>query len=684
MKDIRRIINRRALAVVGQIAIFLGVVLLCTVMFPRRTEYFKYFYEVGKPWGYELLTAGKDFPIYKTDLALQEERAQVLCNYAPYYNINLTLSQQYIGKIMHSGQTDSLPDEAKNYLRGKLSAVYAKGVVGLPDMERLAQAGQKRITIVNDRRVASTVLVRDCYTPRTAYSAVVDMAPVSFQHKLKNLDLNNDLQPNLEFDSITSSQVKQSLLDGVSLTEGMVQAGAKIIDRGEIVTENTAQILNSMRIAYTEDGDNHRQSLLSRVGDVALLCLFLAMLVVYLGMFRRKWLSDFRTLLFFALLIILMVGLACVTLGYTKFSIYLVPFAWVPIMVCVFYDSRTAFVLHLVTVLIVSLVVPAPFDLLVVQLTVGMVAVSGLKEMTQRAQLAHSAGWILLTYVLVYTAFTLAVTGDASMLRWQIYLCFLINALLVIFAYGLVYLCEKVFGFVSSITLVELTNVNSHLMLEFAEKAPGTFQHSLQVSNLATEAARKVNANALLVRTGALYHDIGKMANPQYFTENQLDHVNPLKDLPYDQAAQIIISHVSEGVRIAQKHKLPAAIIRLIATHHGTSRTGYFYNSYVNEHPGETIDPVPFTYPGPRPATKEGGILMMADAVEACSRSLSEYTPESISAMVEKIVGAQVAGGQLKETPLSFKDVEDIKEVFKEKLTNMYHHRIAYPELKKQ
>lgn len=683
MKDIHQIINRRILIAIGQISIFFAVVVLCAIMFPRRSEYFKYFYEVGKPWGYELLTAEKDFPVYKTEPALKEERAQVLRNYAPYYNIDLMLSQQFIGEIMQSAQTDSLSDEAKNYLRGKLSAVYAKGVLGLPDVERLAQTGQNRITIVNDRRVASTVLVRDCYTPRTAYSAVVDMAPASFRHKLKNLDLNNDLQPNLVFDSITSSQAKQSLLDGVSLTEGMVQAGAKIIDRGEIVTESTAQVLNSMRIASEDDG-NHRQSVLSRVGDVALLCLFLAMLVVYLDMFRRKWLTDFRTLLFFALLIVLMVGLSCVTLGYTKFSIYLVPFAWVPIMVCVFYDSRTAFVLHLVTVLIVSIVVPAPFDFLVVQITAGMVAVSSLKEMTQRAQLAHTAGWILLACVLVYTAFTLAVTGDAVMLRWQIYLCFLINALLVVFAYGLVYLCEKSFGFVSSITLVELTNVNSHLMMEFAEKAPGTFQHSLQVSNLATEAARKVNANALLVRTGALYHDIGKMANPQYFTENQLDHVNPLKDLPYDQAAQIIISHVSEGIRIAQKHKLPAAIIRFIATHHGTSRTGYFYNSYVNEHPGETIDPAPFTYPGPRPTTKEGGILMMADAVEACSRSLSEYTPESISEMVEKIVGAQVTSGQLKETPLSFKDVEDIKEVFKEKLTNMYHHRIAYPELKKQ
>lgn len=684
MKDIRRILNKQTLTTIAQVCIFLAVVVVCAALFPRQSQYFKYFYEVGKPWGYELLTAEKAFPIYKTEATLQKEREQVLRNYAPYFNIDLIASQQHIEKIMNSEQTDSLPEEAKAYLRGKLSAVYAKGVIGLQDIEWLAQSNQSRITVVNDQRVASAVLVRDCYTPRSAYSAVVDMAPVSLQHQLKNLRLNNDLQPNLLFDSITSMQVKQSLLDGVSLTEGMVQAGAKIIDRGEIVTENTNQILNSLRITYMEDGVDRRQSALAEAGDIVLLCLFLAMLVVYLFMFRRKWLSDLRTLLFFALLIILMVALSCITLKYTKFSIYLIPFAWIPVMVCVFYDSRTAFLLHLVTVLIVSLVVPAPFDFLVIQITAGIVAVSALKEMTQRAQLAHTAIWILLVYIMVYTSFTLAVTGDTAMLHWQVYLCFFINALLVVCAYGLVYLCEKSFGFVSSITLVELTNINSRLMLEFAEKAPGTFQHSLQVSNLATEAARRVNANALLVRTGALYHDIGKMANPQYFTENQMDHVNPLQDMPYEKAAQIIISHVSEGVRIAQKNKLPATIIRFINTHHGTSRTGYFYNSYANEHQGETIDPTPFTYPGPRPSTKEGGILMMADAVEACSRSLQEYTPENISCMVEKIIGSQIASGQLKDTPLSFKDVEDIKETFKEKLTNMYHHRIAYPELKKQ
>lgn len=684
MKKIRNIIGRKTLVLSGQICIFLAVVLICAAMFPRQAHNFKYFYEIGKPWGYELLTAEKDFPIYKTDATLQKEREQVLRNYAPYYNIDLTIAQTQIDKILHSHSTDSLTDEERTYLYSKLHTIYAKGIIDPADIEQLTKDQQTRITLVDERRVASTVLVRECYTPRAAYSAVVDLAPIAYQTDLKRLNLNNDLQPNIVFDTITSQQVRQSLLDGISLTEGMVQAGAKIIDRGEIVTEYTAQILNSLSIDYLTNGGNSKQSLLAEIGDIALLCLFLVMLVVYLCVFRREWITDFRTLLFFALLIIIMVGISCLTLQYTKFSIYLVPFAWVPIMVCVFYDSRTAFIMHLITVLIVSIIVPAPFDFLVIQITAGMVAVSTLKEMTQRAQLAHTAALLLLTYLCVYTAFTLAITGDPSVLHWQVYLCLLVNALLIIFAYGLIYLCEKSFGFVSSITLLELTNVNSRLMLDFAEKAPGTFQHSLQVSNLATEAARKIKANALLVRTGALYHDIGKMANPQYFTENQINHINPLKDMPYQEAAQIIISHVAEGIRIAQKHKLPSTIIRFIATHHGTSLTSYFYNSYANEHQGEDIDKTPFMYSGPRPTTKEGGILMMADSVEACSRSMQEYTSESISDMVEKIIGAQIANGQLSETPLSFKDVEDIKAVFKEKLTNMYHQRIAYPELKEQ
>lgn len=629
-----------------------------------------------------MLTAEKDFPIYKSEKQLAQERAEVLRQYTPYFNISTAIGETQTAQILNAQQANGSDKKTADYLARQLKTLYQQGIFSSADYERLQKEGHKRVTVVNQQRVATTLPLSAFHTPRTAYSVLIDNAQEQgIISNLQGLELNKYLLPNLTYDTLTSEQIRQSLLESVSLTEGMVQAGARIIDRGDIVSEQHYQILNSLKIAGEEQGTG-KQSVIAGAGDIALLCIFLVLLIVYLIMFRRNIFDDLRSLLFFSLLIALTVGLSCITLRYTKFSIYLVPFAWVPVMVRVFYDSRTAFVMHIITILIVSIVVPAPFDFLVIQLTAGMAAVSSLKDMTQRAQLAQTAAWILLTYVLSYTAFTLAITGDFGMLNWQVYVCFVVNALLVIFAYGLIYLCEKSFGFVSSITLVELTNVNSRLLLEFAEKAPGTFQHSLQVSNLATEAARKIGANTLLVRTGALYHDIGKMAHPQYYTENQTGGENPLCAMPYEEAAQIIISHVTEGTRIAKKHNLPAVIARFIETHHGTGKARYFYNSYVNAHPNEPVNEALFTYPGPRPTSKEGGILMMADAVEARSRSLSVYTDESISQMVEQMINAQIADGQLKDTPLSFKDVEDIKAVFKEKLTNIYHHRITYPELK--
>lgn len=661
--------------------ILICLAVVCVHFFPRHTNNFKYFYETGKPWGYELLTAETDFPIYKSAQQLKQEQEDVLKDYTPYFTLQPTIGDSQTADILQLLPASGTDKTTEAYLSNQLTDLYKQGILSSSDYDRLQKEGYNRITIVNAQRIATVQPLTALHTPRTSYSFLIDNAPKQAETELRALDLNRYLLPNLQYDTLTSNQVRQSLIESVSLTEGMVQAGARIIDRGDIVTEEHYRVLNSLKTVYNEKSNDQKQSLIAQAGDIALLCIFLSLLIVYLVMFRRNIFDDLRSLLFFSLLIALTVVLSCITLRYTNFSIYLVPFAWVPVMVRVFYDSRTAFLMHVITILIVSIVVPAPFDFLVIQLTAGIVAVSSLKDMTQRAQLAQTAAWILLTHVLSYTAFTLAITGDFGMLNWQVYVCFLVNALLVIFAYGLIYLCEKVFGFVSSITLVELTNVNSRLLLEFAEKAPGTFQHSLQVSNLATEAARKVGANTLLVRTGALYHDIGKMAQPQYFTENQAGGVNPLCTMPCEDAAQIIISHVKEGVRIAKKYNLPAMITRFIETHHGTGKARYFYNTYVNAHPGEEVDISHFTYPGPRPTSKEGGILMMADAVEARSRSLSVYTDESISDMVEQMINCQIADGQLKDTPLSFKDVEDIKAVFKEKLTNIYHHRITYPEL---
>ena len=371
--------------------------------------------------------------------------------------------------------------------------------------------------------------------------------------------------------------------------------------------------------------------------------------------------------------------------------VYLIPFAWGPIIARVFYDSRTAVCLNLITVFIVSMAVPAPYMFIILQVAVGMVAVASLRDMTQRAQLAHTALWVFLTYSVVYTAIVMILSGDMHDIDYHYYIYFLVNAVLVICAYGVVYLFERTFGLVSSITLVELTNVNSNLMHEFAEKAPGTFQHSLQVSNLATEAAKRIGAKVLLVRTGALYHDIGKMANPEYFTENQAPNCNPLLSMPTKDAARVVIAHVTDGERIARRHHLPEVIVHFIRSHHGTSVVRYFYNTAVNQANAAKAEgkPVPevniadYTYPGPKPTTKEAAILMMADAIEARSRSLTEFSEKSVSDMVDNMIDLQVSAGQFSDTPLSFKDLEDIRAVFKEKILAMNHHRIAYPDIKK-
>ena len=374
-------------------------------------------------------------------------------------------------------------------------------------------------------------------------------------------------------------------------------------------------------------------------------------------------------------------GLLALVTQYLELNEYLVPFAMLALVVRVFFDSRTALYVHIITVLLAGQMVPDATEFVFLQILVGMVAVSSLKDMNSRAQLVKSALFIFVVYGVSFVAMELARGVEVERVDWSMLFVFALNSVALLFAYGLIFIIEKLFGFLSEVTLVELSNINSPLLMEFSEKCPGTFQHVLQVSNLAVEVAKKIRANALLVRTGALYHDLGKMVNPLYYTENQTG-VNPLNELSYEEAAQVIISHVQEGVKIAEKHNLPYQIIEFISMHHGCSKVKYFYNSFKNQYPDKEIDERKFTYPGPLPSTKETAILMMSDAVEAASRSLKSYDEESISRLVEGVVNGQMADGQFRNSPISFRDVEVAKRVFVEKLQNIYHTRIQYPELK--
>ena len=621
-----------------QVLSFAALAALSIYLAPKYSNPFKYHFEIGQPWAYGLVTAESNFAIYKTEAQLDIERQEVLRDYTPCYTLDTTAKQ------------------------------YAIYVLPLAEMDKLRSMGCTNVSVI-DNRVATQVPVSQLYTPKTAYEATAQ-----------------NIRPNLQYDSITSENMRQNLLSSISLTQGMVQQGEKIIDTGEIVSDRTYQILESLRRTVKEQNISHRQSLTSTIGIAAYIIFLIILFVLYLHTYRRKLLDNLRNILFFSILMGIIIGISFLVLQHAAVGlIYLIPFAWVPIITRVFYDSRTAIFIHLITTFIVSIAAPAPYVFISIQAIAGIVAVISLRDMTQRAQLAQTALFLFLIYSIIYTATTMLVTGDIMNVEYRYYIYFAINAVLVICAYGLIFLFERTFGLVSNITLVELTNVNSNLMLEFAEKAPGTFQHSLQVSNLATEAAKRIGAKVLLVRTGALYHDIGKMAHPEYFIENQTDH-NPLQSMPYAEAAKVIIEHVSDGERIARKHHLPEVIIHFIKSHHGTSVTRYFYNSAVNQakEQGKTAQAVrkeDYAYPGPKPHSKEAAILMMADAIEARSRTLNELTEQSISAMVDQMIDAQVADGQFAETKLSFKDLEDIRGIFKQKLIEINHHRITYPTI---
>ena len=625
-----KITNFKYAQTIFRLSIFVVLAAVIVLMFPRYNNSFRYHYEIGKPWGYSTLTADFDFPIYKTDEQLEKDRKQLLSTFAPFF--------RYIPSVQRDVK-----------------------VVSLETMEWLQAEGYTRIDIQQHKYPLSEV-----YTPMTAHKK-----------------FGYDCATNLVLDTAKTEEFQTKLLSTVSPTQGMVQKGEKIIDNGDLVTERNYQILQSLRRAYDDESLGNKQRTLSILGESMLVCLFLLLFVIYLYVFRITYLRAIPTVLFFCLQMFIVIGLACLALRF-NLTVYLIPFAWVPILTRVFFDSRTALFLHFTTILITSIVVPAPVEFFFIQIVVGMVAVSSLSDMTRRAQLVQTAAWIFLAQVMAYTAITFAQTGAFTAVDPWMYLYFFICALLTVGCYGLIYMFEKMFHFISSITLVELTDINSELLHTLAERAPGTFQHSMQVSNLAAEAAKTIGANALLVRTGALYHDIGKITDPLYYVENQTGVDNPLLKMDPRDAAQVVIAHVAEGEKIARRNHLPEVVINFITTHHGTSLVRYFYNTYCNAHPKEKVDESLFRYPGARPSTKEAAILMMADAIEARSRSLEDFSEASVTAAVNQMIDCQIADGQFAETPLSFKDVEDIRRVFVARITAMNHHRISYPTLNKK
>lgn len=666
------------------ILLFLIVTIIIAYFFPRE-GLFRYQFFEGKPWKYGLLTAPQDFPIYKTNAEVEAERDSVLKHFSPYYKLDPELIVRQKSKLRDTYAkqlANTVPAEYIHYIEKSLANLYERGIISPSELETLKKNNTTQINLLKSN-VAQLYYTSDLFTVKTAYEFIMDNAPKEFNKAvLQSCNINNYLIENVTYDQAATERVKEELLKSVPIANGMVQAGERIVDRGEIIDNHTFNVLRSLKIVHeSKSGGNQRQSIII-AGQFVYVLVILLCFWFYLSSFRPKRLECRKDVLFLLLCILIPSLLTELCISQGLVNIYIIPFGIVPIVIRTFFDSRTAFFTHLMVALLCSLMAPFPFEFLCLQMIAGMTAIFSLKELSQRSQLISSAVFIFLAYAVVYLAITIYQEADFSKINWNMLLYFGINFILLMFAYVLVYFLEKTFGYISSITLVELSNINNPILRKLSETAPGTFQHSLQVSILASAAATKIGANGQLARTGAMYHDIGKMANPAFFTENQTS-VNPHNQLPFEESAQIIIGHVTEGVKMAEKAMLPQAIIDFIRTHHGRGKVKYFYNSFKNKYPDKEVNEELFTYPGPNPFTQETAIVMMADVVEATSRSLKEHTEEGISALVNKLIDSQLEDGLLKNAPLTFRDVEEVKQVFIDKLKTMYHTRISYPELKK-
>lgn len=662
---------------------FILSIIVISIFFPKEGG-FNFTYSEGKPWRYGLLTASFDFPIYKEDAQIQQERDSVLKDFQPYYMLDSETSNSQVSLFKKDAEARSIPAIYMRYVEQELKEIFKAGVVNNDDYENVKKNYQNRLFLRrNDDNINISRHIESLYTSRQAYEKLIDNVPSSLDVTvLRALDLNNYIKENVSLDSETSKKAEQELINSVALANGMVQSGEKIIDRGEIVTSNTYRILNSLEKVSREQSTTKMEMIYQTTGSVILIFLLIAAFMLYLLYFRPREYSSKKQVFFLLLLITSICVITGITVNYKMYSyIYMIPFAIPLILIRTFMDSRTAFTAHLVTSLICAMMVPLPAEFLMLQIPIGFTCIFSLTNLTERSQLLKTSFFIFLTYVVIYTAYVLCQGGTFAFINPKMYLSFGINFVFIMFSYLLVYICEKTFGFLSGVTLVELSNIDKPILRRLSEVAPGTFQHSLQVSNLATSVATRINANATLVRTGALYHDIGKMYNPAFFTENQQPGMSPHDKLTFKESAKIIIGHVTEGVKIAEKEGLPKQIIDFILTHHGKGKTKYFYISHLNKYPDEEVNEADFTYPGPNPFSKETAILMMADSVEAASRSLTEYTEESIRGLIDKLIDSMMSDGLLKNAPITFLDIEIAKDVFFEKLKTIYHTRISYPEL---
>lgn len=688
---------------------FLFAIILIVFFLPRQGK-FKYEFQKGKPWMHADLIAPFDFPIYKTEAELFEERNAILKDFKPFFNLDATVVNSSISqfKIDFNQEWNSFQTKLKNQdlpvkdskvisnlssLKSKYESsiindikfVYEKGVIDPSVLLTISSEPSLSITLLVNSKAVDTEIGEvftlskgvDYIQQKTIQDAEKDNpAILQFWQKF---NFQKIINPNLLFDERTTEKVKREILTNISLTKGMVQSGERVISHDEMIKGDKYQVIESLRKEYERKlGQENDLSIL--IGQFLIVAILLFMLYLFLLNFRTEILSDDSKILFILLLISFIVLLSSFVLRSNTISIYVVPFTIVPIFIRAFYDARLALFIHLVTIFLIGFFAPNGYEFVLINFIAGVVAIASLTNLYRSGNLFYTVSLVLTSYLAVYLSLVIIQDGTLAAINWFTLAWFAVNALLLLALYQLVYLIEKIFGFLSDATLIELSDTNQDLLRKLAEVAPGTFQHSLQVANLAEAAVYKIGGNPLLVRAGALYHDIGKMNNPFYFIENQPPEFNPHQNIDYEESATIIIKHVTEGVHIAKRNKLPVQLIDFIRMHHGTNKVKYFYRLYKDKYTETVEDDLKFIYPGPRPNSKETVVLMMADSVEAASRSFKKITLQAIDDLVEGIIDNLQAEDQFNDANITFKDITTIKSVFKRKLQNIYHSRVEYPE----
>ena len=709
MRDIFSFIKSKYKSIFNGLLFLVAIVIIVNLL-PREGK-FKYEFQKGKPWMHETLIAPYDFPIYKSQKQIKQERDSVLDHFKPYFQYDSTAVKKQIRSFTETynrrvrevfnerfedqqlmqryrgSRFDRLNRGFYEHAVDLFKEVYRTGVIEAAEVTgTLSQ--NSRIVILRDN-VAEEIDYSKVFDQKEAYKYVLNHAEryldsVNLRNEkqrnfFSSLDFYDYIKPNLFYDKQTSQNVKQNMLDNISITRGMVQAGERIVSKGEVVDAKTYQILESLRREYEQSlGSNYQYNLIY-LGQAIFVFGAIFVLYLFLFHFRYEILQNSLKTVFILFLVVLMVAIASITIRVRSDTLYIIPFAILPIIIRSFYDARLALFIHIVTIMIVGFFVPNGFEFVFLNFIAGIVAIFSLTSLNRRGKLFLSSAMVVISYIFIY--FGLAITQEGSIqgINWMNVAYFGINGALVLASYPLIYIFEKSFGFLSDVTLMELSDTNQPLLRRLSEQAPGTFQHSLQVASLAETAAYQIGGNSLLVRTGALYHDIGKMENPIYFIENQDADFNPHTQLEFLESARIIIGHVKKGVEYASRYKLPGPIVDFIRTHHGTTKVHYFYKKYLQSFNEEEVDENQFTYPGPKPFSKEMAVLMMADAVEAASRSYSSLDEKTINNLVDNIIDSQLNSGQFENVDITFRDITIIRGIFKKKLQNFYHARIKYP-----